>query len=132
MNCLDSTFLIDFLDTERERHDVAREWMAAHQEEPLYAPTFVLWEVLRGAARLDGTDGVEELRTELEWLTPLPLSSTAVVEAALIEAECREEGQEINVADYAIAGTAREAGATLLTADPDFEHVNDLDVRRYA
>lgn len=132
MNCLDSTFLIDFLDAERDRHGAAREWMATHEEEPMYATTFSLWEVLRGAARLDGADGVEQLRTDLDWLTPLPLSIAAVTEAALIEAECRATGEEINVADYAIAGTARNAGATVVTADPDFEHVRDLDVDRYA
>ena len=42
-----------------------------------------------------------------------------------------EPGEEISVADYPIAGTARNAGATLVTADPDFERVDGLDVDRY-
>jgi len=131
MNCLDSTFLVDFLDPSRERHDAARAWMEAHDDEPMYAPTFALWEVLRGAARLDGVEGVDDLRAELEWLDPLPFSDAAAAEAATIEAELREGGDEINAADYPIAGTARNAGATVVTADSDFERVPGLDVVRY-
>lgn len=131
MNCLDSTFLIDFLDPERDRHRAARAWMAAHEEEPMYAATFTLWEVLRGAARRDGVEGVPRLVTDLEWLSPLPFSVAAASEAAMIEAECRAAGTEINVADYAIAGTAREADAALVTADSDFERIRALEVVRY-
>lgn len=131
MNCLDSTFLVDFLDPERPRHAAARDWMATRTEVPMYAPTFVYWEILRGAARLDGAAGVQSLRTELEWLTPLALSVAAATEAATIEAECRARGEAINAADYVIAGTARNAGALLVTADPDFERVRGLDVVRY-
>lgn len=131
MNCLDSTYLIDFLDPDRPRHGAARSWMESHEEEPMYAATFAIWEVLRGAARLDGTDGVDDLGAELAWLTPLPFSVSAASEAALIEAELRGVGEEMNVADYHIAGTARHAGATLVTADPDFDHVRGLDVERH-
>lgn len=131
MNCLDSTFLVDFLDPARDRHDAARAWMESREDEPMYAPTFALWEVLRGAARLEGVEGVDDLRAELEWLTPLPFSEAAAAEAATIEAELREDGDEVSVADYPIAGTARSAGATVVTADPDFERVRGLDVERY-
>lgn len=131
MNCLDSTFLIDFLDSERDRHADARDWMAAHDGEPMYAPTFTVWEVLRGAARLDGVTGVDDVLVDLEWLSPLPLTVAAASEAAKIEAELRGDGDEINTADYPIAGTARNAGATLVTADPDFDRIDGLDVEFY-
>lgn len=131
MNCLDSTILVDLLDPDRSRHDVAKGWIEARDDEPMYASTFAVWEVLRGAARLDGVDGVEDVRAELEWITPLPFSDAAATEAATIEAELRESGDEISVADYPIAGTARNAGATVITADPDFERVPGLDVNRY-
>lgn len=131
MICLDSTFLIDFLDDDRRQHDRARDWMAEHEAEPMYAPTVVRWEVLRGAARLDGVDGVERLSTELTWLESLPLTAAAATEAAMIEAELRTRGDAISAADYPIAGTARNAGATLVTADPGFEQVDGLEVDRY-
>jgi len=131
MNCLDSTFLVDFLDPDRSGHEASRRWMEVHDDEPMYAPTFAIWEILRGGARLDGVEGVDDLRAELEWLTPLPFSDAAAAEAATIEAELREDGDEINVADHPIAGTARNAGATVVTADPDFERVRGLDVARY-
>ena len=132
MNCLDSTFLVDLLDQNRRAHADARAWLAANRDVPLYASTFVLWEVLRGASRLDGVDAVEPLSRELDWLEPLPFTRPAAVEAAIIEAELREAGEEISAADYPIAGTARNAGATVVTSDPDFERVRGLDVERYA
>ena len=131
MNCLDSSYLVDFLDSDRARHGAARRWMETHGNEPMYTATFALWEVLRGAAGLEGADAVEDLRAELGWLTSLPFSAEAAAEAATIEAELRADGAEINTADYPIAGTARNAGATLVTTDPDFERVRGLDVVRY-
>ena len=131
MNCLDSTFLVDLLDPNRRDHDATRSWLAANRDVPIYAPTFVLWEVLRDAARLDGLAAVEPLSVELGRLEPLPFSRPAANEAAAIEAELREQGNEISAADYAVAGTARHAGATLITSDPDFEHVRGLAVDRY-
>lgn len=105
--------------------------MADHESEPMYAPTVVHWEVLRGAARLHGPEGLERLRAELTWLASLPLTMAAAFEAAEIEAELRVRGEEISAADYPIAGTARNAGATLVTSDPDFERIDRLDVVRY-
>lgn len=131
MNCLDSTFLIDFLDDDRSQHERARNWMADHEAEPMYAPTVVRWELLRGATRLDGVDGIERLSTELTWLQSVPLTAAAATDAARIEAGLRSRGDEISAADYPIAGTARNAGATLVTADSDFERVDGLNVDRY-
>lgn len=131
MNCLDSAFLIDFLDPSRDGHESARSWMAVHDDEPMYAPAVVRWEVLRGAARLDGIEGVEALVSELDWLESLPFTAEAAAEAATIAAELRQRGDEISAADYPIAGTVRHAGATLVTADPDFTVVDRLDVDRY-
>ena len=131
MICLDSTFLVDLLDPNRRDHDAARSWLAANRDVPLYAPTFVFWEVLRGAARLDGVSAIEPLSIELDWLEWLPFTRPAAVEAAVIEAELRESGDEISATDYPIAGVARNAGATVVTSDPDFERVRGLKVERY-
>lgn len=131
MNCLDSTFLSDFLDPSRDAHEAAIVWMDRHADEPMYAPTRVRWEVLRGAARLDGIEGIDRLVAELEWLTPLAFPDAAATDAARIEAELRARGDEISAADYPIAGTARNAGAVLVSADSDFERVPGLDVDRY-
>lgn len=131
MICLDTTFLIDLLDGNREDHESARAWLAANRDIPLYTSTFALWEVLRGTARLDGAGAVEPLAAELDWLETLPFTRAAAIDAASIEAELRETGEEISATDYPIAGTARDAGATVVTADPDFEKVRGLDVDRY-
>lgn len=131
MICLDSTYLIDLLDGEREGHDAARSWLSTNRDVPLYTSTFALWEVLRGTARLDGVNTVEPLAVELDWLEPLPLTRSAAIEAAVVEAELRETGDEISAADYPIVGTARDAGATVVTSDADFEKVRGLQVTRY-
>ncbi|MFT4923569.1 MAG: putative nucleic acid-binding protein [Haloarculaceae archaeon] len=32
MNCLDSSFVVDFLDPEQDHHETAVEWMEAHAD----------------------------------------------------------------------------------------------------
>ena len=51
MNCLDSSFLVDFLDPETEHHDDAVTWMDEHGDEALAVPAICAFEVLRGTAR---------------------------------------------------------------------------------
>lgn len=131
MRCLDSSFLLDYLDEDRDGFRAAKEYVEANATQPFFAPTFVLFEVFRGAARLDGEQGVQRLCSDLDWLEPLPFSAAAAAEAAVVEAELRESGRPINLMDVVIAGTAREAGATIVTSDSDFEAVDGLDVDSY-
>ena len=131
MICLDSSFLIDVLDSNRQHHLDAQSWLASNRDVPVYTSAHCLWAVLRGAARRDGVRAVEPLARELEWVEGLPFTTAEAVESAAIEAELRETGDEISAADYPVAGAARLAGATLLTSDPDFERVRGLTVERY-
>jgi tRNA(fMet)-specific endonuclease VapC len=58
------------------------------------------------------------------------VTGDAAREAALIEAELLEQGTPINALDMLIAGVVRDAGATLVTRDSDFDSVAGLDVER--
>lgn len=53
MNCLESSFIIDFLDPQKEHHEEAVKWMEENRNLPLATTTICAYEVLRGAARIN-------------------------------------------------------------------------------
>ena len=130
MNCLDSSLLSDYLRSESAGHERAVAVIEGY-DGTWYAPTPVLWEMLRYGAQADRQDGVARTASALDWLEALPVSTAAVREAALIEAELLDRGAPINAVDMLIAGVVREAGGTIVTRDDDFEHVDGLTVETY-
>lgn len=127
MNCLDSSAVIDYLEGET----AIGEYLEAREREPFFAPTVVLQDVFVGAARLNGSEGVRQVREDLAWVEPLPLTVDGAAEAAIVDAELRNDGTPIGPMDATIAGVVREVGGTLITSDEDFEQVPDLDIARY-
>lgn len=127
MKCLETSFLIDYLDGE----DDARAFLEAWPDAPFFAPSLCLFEVYRGAARAGGPDAVERVEDALDWIESIELSAAAAREAAIVEAELRDAGTPINLADVLIAGIVRHAGGTVVTNDGDFGAVRNLDVERY-
>jgi predicted nucleic acid-binding protein len=127
MLSVDTSFLVDYLNGAPE----AGEWLSAHESEPIHAPTVALFEVYRGALRADLPGGLERTAEALSWIEPMPFTDAAARETAHVEAELRAAGEQINFADRQIAGVAREAGSTLVTADAHFERVDGLDVEFY-
>ena len=121
MNCLDSSFVIDFLDPDAENHDAADGWMREHSDEPLVVPYICAFEVLRGAARADG---------EYERAKSFLRSSSVDVEsaglreavtAAEFDAELREGGTPLSARDTLVASCAKRTGYTLVTRDRNFD-----------
>lgn len=130
MIALDASVLIDHLNGE----PAAEAFVEDHQDKQLYAPTFVLYEVYRGGARAVSNDrrgAVHDLVDGLGWLEPLEFTQGAAAEAALVEAELLDAGDEVNMGDVVIAGTCRHHGADLATGDSHFGRVDDLDVIQY-
>lgn len=127
MNCLDANAVIDYL----HGNDSIGNYLDEYGHLPQFVPTAVLHEVLVGAARLRGRDGVESTRQDLDWLEPLELSADGAAEAALVRAELQADGEPIGPMDTLIAGMVREAGGTLITVDDHFGRVADLDVQYY-
>lgn len=131
MLCPDTSFILDYLDEDRPAATDAKAFLEKHHRREYRIPSVVLFEVLRGGARLRGAAGVADLVEQLGWSDNLPLSPAAAREAALVDGELADAGQEINLGDVLIAGTVREADGAVLTRDDHFERVEDLDVETY-
>lgn len=127
MKCLETSFLIDYLDGD----EAARAYLEERSNTPFFAPSLSLYEVYRGAARSGGREAVERVEDSLDWVEPLELDRSGAREAALVEAELLDTGSPINLGDILIAGVVRDAGGTVVTNDSDFESVPDLAVERY-
>lgn len=123
MNCLDSSFLVDYLN--------GKSAVGAQLEDrpagSFYVPTIVLFELFKGV----GADEIDEIAGAIDWATPLPLTAAAAREAAEINHELASQGTPINQFDVLIAGVVRAVGGTLLTRDRYFQRVTDLDVEIY-
>ena len=127
MKCLETSFLIDYLDG----HEAAKAYLEERPNTPFFAPSLSLYEVYRGAARSGGREAVERVEDSLDWIEPLNLDHSGAREAALVEAELLDAGSPINLGDILIAGVVRDAGGTVVTNDSDFESVPNLDVELY-
>jgi predicted nucleic acid-binding protein len=128
MLCTDSSFLIDYL-TEADGGPAA-DFLDAHDDELFSAPTIALFEIYCGPSG-DAAVPVERIAGLVGWLEPLPFTDAVAREAARIRRELRETSRSLGTADVLIAATARQAGATLVTADSDFTTVDDLSVKTF-
>ncbi|WP_254544589.1 PIN domain-containing protein [Halomarina pelagica] len=127
MTCLDTSFVIDYWRGEPHAATVIAEF---GDNEPVWVPAIALFELYIGALLSDApAETVESVASDLSWADPLPFGEGPAREAARIDAALTERGEQINLADVLIAGTARDAGMRLITADAHFERVPDLDVR---
>lgn len=130
MNCLDSSFVVDFLDPGADHHDAAVGWMERHREEPLATPAVCAFEVLRGVGRA-GDDQFDRARAFFRTLTVLEFDLAAAVSAGELDGRLHADGSPLGARDTLVAAAAREHGYTLVTRDRDFETVPELDVQRY-
>ena len=126
MLCLESSFLVDWF----RGQEYARTYLSGYDADTrVIVPTVVLHELFVGALdtgaypSAPGTVYEALDTTEFVGLTP-----SAAQEAADIRVTLAERGNRINPFDALIAGIARDAGATLVTADDHFDRVADLAV----
>ncbi len=130
MNCLDSSFVVDFLDSETDRHDDAVAWMERHGDEPLATPSICAFEVLRGTGRA-GDDRFDRARGFLRSLTVLEFDFAEAATAGDLDGQLHADGSPLGARDTIVASAAREHGYALVTRDRDFEAVPGLTVERY-
>jgi predicted nucleic acid-binding protein len=131
MNCLDSSFLVDFLDPEQSNHDAATEWMRERADEPFATPAICSFEVLRGAARA-GDDRFDRAVGFLRTLEVIDLGLAGAIAAGDPDGELHADGAPPSARDTLVASPARGGGHALVTRDRDFEDVPGLDVILYA
>jgi predicted nucleic acid-binding protein len=116
MKCLDSSFLIDYLDGE----EATLVYLSENAEAPLYVPAIALYEIYEGAV-YDDDDEPKATRQNLDWMDDvLPFSETTALETARLQRSLLEEGSPLAPRDAMVAATAREVGATLVSGDGDF------------
>ncbi|ADB63593.1 PilT protein domain protein (plasmid) [Haloterrigena turkmenica DSM 5511] len=124
MNCLDSSFVIDYWKGEK----FAKDFLESTTE-PIGIPTVALFELYVGALLSDSpAEDIASVRDDLDWVEPLAFDDMVAAHAARIEATLRNQGEPINMMDVLIAATARKCNARVIATDSDFERVPDLDV----
>ncbi len=129
MNCLDSAFIVDFLDSEQDHHEAAVAWMD-NRADPLATPAICAFEVLRGTARA-GEDRFDRAVGFLRTLTVLRLDLDAAMAAGRLDGELHGEGTPLSARDTLVASAARTHGYVLVTRDRDFGDVPGLEVAFY-
>ena len=95
--------------------------------EPWFTSTICLYEFVNGAMWQDDVTA-HVARQSIGGVRSIDLSETIAMEAARMQNELRDDGEEMAVRDLLIAATARSTGAELVVADSDFEteHLTDL------
>jgi len=130
MICLDSSFVVDFLDPEQEHHDDAVSWLRSRSEEPLVVPVICAFEVLRGTARA-GEDRFERAVGFLRTTTVLELGLQGAISAGDLDGRLHSAGAPLSARDTLVAAPALEVGAPLATRDRNFQAVPELSVALY-
>lgn len=130
MNCLDSSYVVDFLDPQQDHHDAAVAWMRDHSEEALAVPAICAFEVLRGTARA-GEDRFDRAVGFLRTLAVLDLDLDAAIAAGELDGRLHARGEPLGARDTLVATAACQHGYDLVTRDRDFEGVPDLEITLY-
>lgn len=126
MKLVDTSFLIDYAQGDED----AISYLAEHDDEVFGASTIVLSEIYRGLMVTQEMNR-QEAMAKYEWVDAIPFKNSTAAEAAEIYVQLRAKGEMINKSDIYVAGTAREIGIPLVTADSDFETIDGLDVEFY-
>jgi predicted nucleic acid-binding protein len=127
---LDSSFLVDFLDSEQAHHEAATEWMRERSDERFATPVVCAFEVLRGTARA-GEDRFDRAVGFLRTLEVVELGRAGAIAAGNLDGRLHANGAPLSARDTLVASPAREHGYTLVTRDRDFADVPGLDVVFY-
>ncbi|MFC6965120.1 type II toxin-antitoxin system VapC family toxin [Halocatena marina] len=127
MNCLDSSYLIDYL----EAHDGAKGWLESNEEQPLATTTVALYETYRGILWSGSSMTMDGVFETFNWAIVLPFDEAAAREAALIQRELRENGTPVGTPDVMIGAITRSVDSTVVTRDSDFDYIPNLSVENY-
>jgi len=127
---LDSSFLVDFLDSESAHHEDAVAWMDRQSAESNAVPAICAFEVLRGSVRA-GDERFDRAVAFLRTLTVLELTLEGTIAAGKLDGDRHAAGEPLGPRDTLVASAARENGATLVTRDRDFEQIPNLDIVLY-
>lgn len=94
---MESSFIIDFLDPQKENHEEAVKWMEENSDQPLATTTICAYEFLRGAARIN--QDKEHVEDFLRALTIPSFDFESSVKAAETDAELHSQGNTLSARD---------------------------------
>jgi tRNA(fMet)-specific endonuclease VapC len=125
---LETSFILNLWAGESKAVAKARE--IDDEEEPVYVPTPVLFELWEGVARSRRPrEEMERIRHFIESHDALPFSDSDAREAGLISGKLAGVGRMMGTVDVQIAGMAKARGETLLTSDHRFRELSkDIDI----
>lgn len=137
MICLETAFLVDYLNEDPENPGPAGRYLGTNETETFSTSAISLHEVLYGVATVAADTGrgpsetVADRIADLDFIDTLPFDDETTRDAALLRADLRSDGNDIPMNDAYIAATARLHGYPLVCADEHFDRVPDLDTIRY-
>ena len=121
----DTSVLVDYLRVK----EYVRELLSGTDEQ-VGVPLLARYELYVGAERSnEPAETPDTVDAAIAWTETLGFTDDVARDAATIRAALLDTGAVIGVADVLIAGTARTADATLVTADDHFERVPGLSVQ---
>lgn len=97
------------------------------ENKPWVTSTICVYEFVNGAMWQDGITA-HVARQSIGGVQSIDLSEAVALEAARIQNQLREDGEEMSVRDLLVGATARSTGAELVVADADFhsEYLQDV------
>ena len=128
MLCVDSTFCVDLAHGISAAAAKAQELAARNERLAIAAPS--LTEFLEGAFATGGRRLAQALDM-VEQFEVLPVTEDAALDAARLGGECARRGSAVGNLDLLIAACARHHGARILTRDPDFGRIPNVQVETY-
>lgn len=118
MKVLDATFLIDYLNGERE----AIDYLKANRDKEFVVPLPAYAEAVVGEGnKPEGTD-IDGVRNALSWGEVYLTEERHAVMGAEIANEVDAEGPYIDGCDALVAAVGRELGAPVVSDDSDLTH----------
>lgn len=137
MICLETTYLVDYLNENPENPGPAGRYLDGNERQPFATSAVSLHETLYGVAVVaanenqDSSSAIDDRRVALDFIDVLPFNADIAIEATEIRVELRTAGNEIPMNDTYIAATARYHGYPLVCADEHFEAISGIDTIRY-
>ena len=128
MLCVDSTYCIDLASEVPAAASKAHELASSGERLAIAAPAltgFLVGAFAKGGRRLS------QALEMVEQLEVLPVTGDVALDAARLGGECARRGATVGNLDLLIAACARRHGARILTRDPDFGRIPNVQVETY-
>ncbi|MFB6246646.1 MAG: PIN domain-containing protein [Candidatus Pacearchaeota archaeon] len=128
MACLDTSFIIDFLNKGSGRETLEE---LENRDEEINVPSPVITELIKGIGSKHASKSEEKKINEfIDSLTALTLDRESAKTAGEIEVDLSKRGEKIGLTDVLIASIAIKNNEKLITKnEKHFSKINGLEVK---